>query len=464
MSSAASFTGANSPRYPAPDVARGFMLLLIAVANVPVWLMFFPVQSEPGLADRWWILMRGLLVDHRAYPLFSILFGFGLMTMVIRRTCAHVGARSTELALQMPDLPLAVREQWLAGFTVEAQADARRLVRRRGFWMLIFGLVHSLLFFGDIIGTYALIAIIFAGLIVKKRFKVMAIIGGVQIILMLVFMVAGQMMFELFPGLQGGSGVGGLNIMLHWYYPLVSFGQWVVSTIMTALISIVVPCTFLGAWVATTDVMKTPQRYRGLLIGLGVGGLALASLLGAPESLHEAGMLSWWMPGAGALHEFSGLFGAIGWLALLTLFAGPARESLSGAHRFLSAIGKRSMTAYIGQSILFALIFAVMGLSGVRSVTPLQGLGIAIGVWVVLALFCQVLEARGYKRGPLEVLLRRAVAKSARPHPLPPIPTVLLAHELMENEAEAGDSAEGREASAAVGAVAEEAASAETTG
>ena len=175
-------------------------------------------------------------------------------------------------------------------------------------------------------------------------------------------------------------------------------------------------------------------------------------------------MLSWWMPGAAALHEFSGLFGAVGWLALLTLFAGPARESLSGTHRFLSAIGKRSMTAYIGQSILFALIFAVMGLSGVRSVTPLQGLGIAIAVWVVLAIFCQVLEARGYKRGPLEVLLRRAVAKSARPHPLPQIPTVVLPHERVDNEAEAGDSAEGPEASGAVGAVAEEAAPAETTG
>ena len=91
--------------------------------------------------------------------------------------------------------------------------------------MLLFGLVHSFLFFGDIIGAYALVAIVFAGLIVKKRFKAMAIIGGVQIILMVAFMVAGQMMFELFPAMQGDPGVGGLNIMLHWYYPLASFGQ-----------------------------------------------------------------------------------------------------------------------------------------------------------------------------------------------------------------------------------------------
>ena len=30
-----SFTGSRGVRYPAPAVARGFMLLLIAVANVP---------------------------------------------------------------------------------------------------------------------------------------------------------------------------------------------------------------------------------------------------------------------------------------------------------------------------------------------------------------------------------------------------------------------------------------------
>lgn len=42
MSSSASFTPKNSVRYPAPDLARGFMLILIAVANVPFWLFSSP--------------------------------------------------------------------------------------------------------------------------------------------------------------------------------------------------------------------------------------------------------------------------------------------------------------------------------------------------------------------------------------------------------------------------------------
>ena len=47
-----SFTGARSPRYPAPDVARGFMLLLIALANVSFWLMLWEEQPEPTALGR----------------------------------------------------------------------------------------------------------------------------------------------------------------------------------------------------------------------------------------------------------------------------------------------------------------------------------------------------------------------------------------------------------------------------
>ena len=81
-----SFTGSRGVRYPAPDVARGFMLLLIAVANVPSWNKM-PNGAEPPVSsvDGWWMFVRTLLVDHRAYPLFAMLFGFGLMTMINRR-------------------------------------------------------------------------------------------------------------------------------------------------------------------------------------------------------------------------------------------------------------------------------------------------------------------------------------------------------------------------------------------
>ena len=87
-----SFTGERQLRYPAPDVARGFMLALIALANVPFWIAYFSETPQAGHAalqamngaDQWWYLARTLFVDRRAYPLFSILFGFGMAIMAMR--------------------------------------------------------------------------------------------------------------------------------------------------------------------------------------------------------------------------------------------------------------------------------------------------------------------------------------------------------------------------------------------
>ena len=89
---ALSFTGDRQLRFPAPDVARGFMLALIALANVPWWLKYFPdypanrseLLQVMNAADQWWFIVRSLFVDRRAYPLFSILFGFGMAIMAMR--------------------------------------------------------------------------------------------------------------------------------------------------------------------------------------------------------------------------------------------------------------------------------------------------------------------------------------------------------------------------------------------
>jgi len=73
-----SFTGPASVRYPALDIARGFMLLLIALANAPFWMVLFRTRAEVTGADTIWMGLRAAFVDHRSYPLFAMLFGFGL--------------------------------------------------------------------------------------------------------------------------------------------------------------------------------------------------------------------------------------------------------------------------------------------------------------------------------------------------------------------------------------------------
>ena len=56
-------------------------------------------------------------------------------------------------------LPADQQAAFLAAARKAATIDARRMVRHRSWWMLVFGGVHSLFFFGDIIGAYGLIAV-----------------------------------------------------------------------------------------------------------------------------------------------------------------------------------------------------------------------------------------------------------------------------------------------------------------
>ena len=92
MKLATSFTGTRGMRYPSPDVARGFMLLFISLANIPFWTGVARVSAPNDAADTAWLWVRTLLIDARSYPLFAMLFGFGLATMVNRRIAA--GTRS----------------------------------------------------------------------------------------------------------------------------------------------------------------------------------------------------------------------------------------------------------------------------------------------------------------------------------------------------------------------------------
>lgn len=84
--------GATPPaaRVLAPDLARGLMLLLIALANVHIYVYGHPlgVRGYPldlDGADQWVVLLQMLLVDGRAYPLFGMLFGYGIVQLASRR-------------------------------------------------------------------------------------------------------------------------------------------------------------------------------------------------------------------------------------------------------------------------------------------------------------------------------------------------------------------------------------------
>ena len=114
-------------------------------------------------------------------------------------------------------------------------------------------------------------------------------------------------------------------------------------------------------------------------------------------------------------------------MALLALYAGGPRSDgrLTGLRRLATNVGRRSMTAYLSQTFLFAIVFlALPSLTGIElHLGEARTAGIALAVWLVTVGLCAVLE-RGGHAGPFETLLRTAVARSERRRrlPAPPAP------------------------------------------
>ena len=425
MKLATSFTGSRGQRFPAPDVARGFMLLFISLANIPFWVATTRSSAPSDAVDTVWLWARTLLVDHRAYPLFAMLFGFGLVTMVNRRIAS--GTQSYLQSLPGVEAGREPTEQEEVWAREQATVGARRLVRRRGLWMVLFGAAHAMLFSGDIIGTYGLAAVVFAGWLARKHRKramavsVVATVATISTMHTMGSHVAAQGLSAA-AVMKQGAGESATTLLS---YVSGSVTSWAGNSVTTVLFSMVVPAMFLGARLADTDFLAHPERHRRLLTGVGLGSLGIGAAGGIGYGIWATGgtLAGWTAP----LHEVTGLAGACGWLALLALYAGEptADGRLAGLRRLASNVGRRSMTAYLSQSLLFATIFlALPTLTGIGlHLGEARAAGIALAVWLATVGLCAVLE-RGGHAGPFETLLRTAVARSERRRRLPVPPVV----------------------------------------
>jgi len=306
-----------------------------------------------------------------------------------------------------------------------ATIDAYRLVRRRGWWMLLFGFVHGLVFAGDIIGAYGLVAILLANLLARKNYSALYLTGGIiSVFALATYLAAGT--------LSGGdiltaSGEQSISLTAALFWVGSNMVQWGIVLVVQILVALIIPAAVIGARLADTDLLTQPQRHRRLLISVGLGGLALGAFAALHGALTFVTTMQLWRTDF-ATTELFGLAGACGWLALLALYAGGPRPDgrLTGLRRLASAVGRRSMTVYLSQTILFGIIFGLVPLlvTGRRLwMGQAAAALIALGVWLATVVLCLLLE-RGGHAGPFETLLRTAVARSERRRPTPPPPAV----------------------------------------
>ncbi|WP_336991667.1 DUF418 domain-containing protein [Leucobacter sp. VD1] len=417
--SVSSPAAAPSSRALAPDLARGWMLLLIAVANVSAFLWGHEVPSytvhpvDGSVLDRALGALTILFVDARVYPMFAFLFGYGMVQF----------ARARE-ARGVP--PLAVR----------------RMFWRRHWWLLAFGFVHAaLLFAGDILGAYGLTGLALTAALFWRsdrvlKFAVWAMFGlivfGALSMLGLALLISALLPPES-QALMLGTGFGSTADLLngvenYGWAMLARVGMWLVSTPATVL-SLVVPLCVLLGWLA--------GRHRWLEVSgsrIGLGAVAfwgiVVSLLGAaPIALVYLDLLPGLESIAWAVALLGQIAGAAGGVAYAALFGmlGMRLQGRAGpVSRSVAAVGKRSLSSYLLQSVVFAPLLAAWGFGLGAQIGTAAAFGIALAAWLISLLLAMLLERRD-ARGPAEVLLRRLTYARLDTAPTPAAPPAVPA-------------------------------------
>lgn len=361
----------------APDLARGVMLLLIALANAHLYLYDHTVgvRGYPvGLdaSGQLVTLLQMVLVDGRAYPMFGFLFGYGVVQLARRRT---------------------------------DPVTARRLVRRRGAWMLLIGFLHALLLFaGDIVAAYGLLALLLAPVLTSGRDRTLLVVGACGLT------VAG--LFGLAMGLPAVPGARSILPSMAISEPqvaalfrVVEFGA--VGLAGNALL--VFGAVALGAWAARRRLLDDPAAHRAVLRRTAGVGLGLAALGGLPMALLAAG---YWTTSlgvvmlTGALHTVTGYAGGLGYAALIALVAMRVVDRPGPVVHALTACGRRSLSCYLAQSVVFVAVFAAWGGGLGDQLGVATTAAVATATWLVILLAAAAMQRVGH-RGPAEILLRR---------------------------------------------------------
>ncbi|AOS65020.1 DUF418 domain-containing protein [Actinoalloteichus hymeniacidonis] len=374
----------------APDLARGLMLLFIALANVP-WFLYGPPTAltsahratASGL-DAVWQTIAIVAIDGRSYPLFAFLFGYGIWQFYLRQE------------------RLGVEEK-----------TARRLLQQRHLWMIGIGAVHAaLLFQGDVVGAYGLVGFIVVWLYLRRANRTLRrwiiALGCILAVLTAFMWLIAMLLTPEDAALVAGSAMPQLAAESSYLASIVARFEFWFTVGLTQGISPTVPiAVFLAIICARHRVLESPESHRPLLVRTAIIGIAIGWAGAVPSVLAHHGIWSVleWAPAL--LHQMTGLFAGLGYAALFALLAMrfSSRRSPGPLVTGLTAIGKRSLSCYLLQSAIFAPLLAAWGLGLGGILDEWQAALVAVAAWVVSMVFAVALETAG-KRGPAEWLLR----------------------------------------------------------
>ncbi|MFF1821850.1 DUF418 domain-containing protein [Kribbella sp. NPDC058245] len=353
-----------------PDLARGLLLLFIALANTHGFLHppgVGDIRSMPipsALPDRVVAFLETTLVDGRSYTMFATLFGYGMVQLARR------------------------------------QSSDEKLLRRRALALILIGVLHAvLLYYGDILTAYGLIALVLASAI-RWSDQRLLVTGAV-----LALLGSWAFAFLATPNPPDSE-------MYPWsaaHNPLLGMAGRAFSISFGApILAVSAAGAFLfGIWAARRKLYEQPEQHEQTLRRMVAIGVPLSFLGGVPLALYTSGLLtatdSNIIPVAG-LHALTGFAGGPAYAALIALWS--LRVRRTPLVTAIQATGQRSLTSYLTQSVVWTIMFAPFLLDLGHTMTLWQSVILAIATWSLTVFLADLMRRRDL-RGPFEVLLRR---------------------------------------------------------
>nr|WP_284905903.1 DUF418 domain-containing protein [Bacillus sp. lyk4-R2A-2] len=363
------------------DSLRGFSLLGILIVNM---LNFqYDYDFEKMFDSSFWgqefgVYLTEILFQGSFYPIFSFLFGYSFIKLI----------ESTKAK----------------GLNTNA------IVVRRGFGLIVLGMLHYIFIWnGDILLYYGACTF-FLMMFLSSRIKTMLIWSG----------VLGALSLVVLPYMM--KFVYGTDELLTDVYAKGAYGDILLSrvtveddmlivTVILAIVTITLmpilgflfgtmmvgPFALLGMVIGKRGHLTEEDRgmaYRKGWVWVIVVGLALkcATFIDAPWS------------------EFVMILGgyvlAIGYIqAFIVFYYSKAAEGLK---RLLAGLGRLSLSNYLAQSIICTTIFYSYGLGLFGQMGSMFGLLLAVGLYTA-QLFISYLYLKKWRRGPVEWMMGKWV-------------------------------------------------------
>ena len=115
----------------------------------------------------------------------------------------------------------------------------------------------------------------------------------------------------------------------------------------------------------------------------------------------------------GPLHDATGILGGFGYAALLALLAVRLQARPRPVVDAIAAVGQRSMTCYLAQSVVWAVVFTPFLLDLSDNLTVTTTALLAAATWLATVALADWMRRTG-RRGPFEVLIRRVTYRQPR--------------------------------------------------